>query len=82
MDTRVRNAVADLDGGALQACFAKGEAEACGRRGLLTLLSLFGPEKHAARITAFTNSGEVVGDHSSRIVGYMSAVITENGGDP
>lgn len=80
MDMRVRDAVAALDARTLAEHLASGQAEACGRRGLLTLLSLFAPGRHTARITAFTNSGDVVGDRSSRIVGYMSAVITENGG--
>lgn len=79
MDNRVRDALAQRDSAALIRLFDSGEGEACGRMALLVLLFALAEEDLAVAITGCRNSGDVVGDRDSRIVGYLSALIREVG---
>jgi len=77
MDSRVRDAVVRRDRAELSRLFSSGDGEACGRMGLLSLLACLEEEELHGRVSGFSNSGDVVGDRRSRIVGYLSAVFEE-----
>lgn len=76
MDRSVADAVATLNPEQLTQLLGSGQAEACGRDGLLVMLylaRLAGRERGV--ICDLRNSGDIVGDPASRIVGYLSALI-------
>lgn len=76
LDERLASALADCDAERLAHLFFDRQAEACGMIGLevvVRLARILGRSK--AEILTLTNSGDVIGNHSSRIVGYLSAVI-------
>ncbi|HOG64773.1 MAG TPA: AmmeMemoRadiSam system protein B [Spirochaetota bacterium] len=76
MDGRLASALAFCDADLLDALLARGEAEACGMVGLQVMMRLARILGRArAEVLAVTNSGEVIGDTRSRIVGYLSASI-------
>ena len=77
MDTEVKDAIVRQDREALSTLFSSGAGEACGRMGLLALLSCLESERVSVSISGFSNSGDAIGDRESRIVGYLSAVIKE-----
>lgn len=82
MDKQIAVQLEALDYAGLEQVFAKHAGEACGEKGLLVLLrvcALLGGME--AVITDLRNSGDVVGDKGSRIVGYLSALILRGGGD-
>lgn len=76
MDARTASALADCDADRLAALFSSRQAEACGMVGLQVVVRL---ARHLGRsgaeVTGLTNSGDVIGNRQSRIVGYLSAVI-------
>jgi len=77
MDGRLAELVADLDAARLYEEMRARRVEACGISALLLTLRLarlLGREK--AEILALTNSGDVIGDTRSRIVGYLAASIS------
>jgi AmmeMemoRadiSam system protein B len=77
MDGRCAALVTGLDYRSLAEAFERREAEACGAKALLVLMAY--AERRGltrARILAQTNSGDVVGDRDSRIVGYLAAVFS------
>lgn len=76
MDRLAAEAVAGLAPDRLDLLLEQGRVEACGRDGLLVSLywALLSGRRQAA-LCALRNSGDVVGDRESRIVGYLSAVI-------
>lgn len=76
MDGLVASALAALDPERLAELFGSGQAEACGERGLLAAVDLARQlGRTEARITMAANSGDVLGDPHSRIVGYLAAVV-------
>ena len=77
MDSLVRDALQEQRCGRLESLFASGEAEACGRMGLIAMLAALEGRNLSVDITGFSNSGDAVGDKNGRIVGYLSAVIRE-----
>jgi AmmeMemoRadiSam system protein B len=82
MDGRVAAALAALDDAGLANLFATQRAEACGMVGLEVLVRLAGLlGQSRAEITALANSGDMVGDKDSRIVGYCSAIICREAQD-
>ena len=77
MDRRIADLVQSLDYDTLAALFEAHDVEACGAVPLLCLMHLARLcGKNGVRIADMRNSGDIVGDTNSRIVGYMSAVIT------
>jgi len=76
MDGRVADMITNLDTKGLTKVFDEHLGEACGAKGLLSLLDLASRQGcRRAHVTAFKNSGDVVGDKESRIVGYLAALI-------
>lgn len=77
MDKAVAEAVQNLDYTSLSGVFSRRDGEACGEAGLLLLLALAKElPLENVKITDMRNSGDIVGDRNSRIVGYMSAVLS------
>jgi len=76
MDDLVASYFKTLDYQGLLAATKNKEIEACGISGLLTLIQIAHNLKRTkSKVLKLTNSGEVVGDITSRIVGYMSGII-------
>ncbi|MDR2734377.1 MAG: AmmeMemoRadiSam system protein B [Spirochaetota bacterium] len=76
MDGKLAEIVSRLDADEfITACQAR-RIEACGMYALWLCMSLArGMGRESADILALTNSGEIIGDTRSRIVGYLSASV-------
>ncbi len=76
MDDKVVSYFENLDYHGLLKAAKNREIEACGISGLLTLIQIaLNLNKSQSKVLKLTNSGEIVGDLTSRIVGYMSGII-------
>jgi MEMO1 family protein len=76
MDAALADMLSRLDYTAMAAAFACRSSEACGAVPLLIMMQLAALSgRSRVRICDLRNSGDIVGDPRSRIVGYMSALI-------
>jgi len=83
LDRRVAERVSSFDPGGLYEDIAKGRCEACGSLPMIATLitaRMLGADK--AMVVKYANSGDIVGDRNSRIVGYMAAVIYNSQANP
>ncbi len=79
LDHRVVERVNSFDPRGLYEDIAKGRCEACGSLPMITTLitaGKLGADK--AMVVKYANSGDIVGDRNSRIVGYMAAVLYDS----
>jgi AmmeMemoRadiSam system protein B/AmmeMemoRadiSam system protein A len=83
LDSIVIKHVNFFDPEGLFADLSEGVCEACGGSPIVaTMIAAKGLGADKAKVVKYANSGDVVGDRYSRIVGYMAAVIYKSQANP